>query len=278
MWPMARKGIAMPKVQTYVNKKGQTVAQDAYGSWKVYNPNTKKFGAYAEGPEIESNGPAPPGIDPEAAQLVEQLGNTEKLEQQAELDRLGVEVERLQRVIVEKDTTISDKAREVGDRDAVIASRDATIRGLHQELETEKIMPRADPGKIEELKREIARLTAAHDDALKEKQNASPVYRERFYERWWKERPGWTLGVGAVVALLLFILLLSGVKAWTWGWKSSPQAVVTTVEKPDDYDSVRSRLADVEAKQAAKEKADAALADRLKKMPSLVPLQSFDSK
>lgn len=54
----------MAKVKTFVNAKGQTVAMDPFGSWKVYNPETKKFGAYAKGPDTLVSESAPAGVDP----------------------------------------------------------------------------------------------------------------------------------------------------------------------------------------------------------------------
>jgi hypothetical protein len=53
-------------IKTFVNTKGQTVAADPYGSWKVYNPATGKFGAYAQGPQTQVPDAAPAGTAPAA--------------------------------------------------------------------------------------------------------------------------------------------------------------------------------------------------------------------
>ena len=52
------------KPKTSINEKGQTVALDDNGSWRVYDRIDDKWGQFAKGPPSVVPGPAPAGVEP----------------------------------------------------------------------------------------------------------------------------------------------------------------------------------------------------------------------
>jgi hypothetical protein len=281
-------------IKTFVNESGQVVAMDSNGSWKVYNPKTQSFGAYAKGPTIETAEPALPGIIP-GKPIVTPGASTSTLNKDEE--------DRLRRMIVEKDTVIADKDREVHDRDAEILRRDDTIRKLHQELETEKNTPRADPTEIERLKRKISDLTLEYNDATKAAQeeaarkladkdreitdlkvkaatpppapapvmaatlSAATLMRTAFTKY---KKPTW-IAVAATVLVLIFAAY-----GWQKFWYPTyvPSQVVTA---PAEIESLRSTVADLSSKEMERQRAEKELAKKLKNMQPLAPLKPFRS-
>lgn len=261
---------ARREVQTFENAHGQTVAMDDHGSWRVYNLNTKAFGAFAKGPVLQVAEPTPPGVEPaepaaatpvppappnheeEIERLSNDLARVKELLQRADaalhdahakLQEDTTEIAQLRSEVAELETKLAEAVKAKSEQSRRFETLRDECTKFQRAAEESAAKEKEANGKLPDKDKRIAELEKERDDALTRSAAAAvKTSKVAEFRSFTAQHP--YMGLGGLAASVLVLLLLLG---FTWyGFQQFwfPREVAKEVVKPPaDYEAIKSELA-----------------------------------